>query len=66
MHGGFYDKFINLNNELKTCLTNYLSLDELRANFVALNGFPPEVQQTFITRVYGEESKNEAIPKSVI
>jgi hypothetical protein len=55
----FYDKFIDLNNKLKTCLTNYLSLEELRANIYALNGLPPEMQSTFINRVYGEESKQE-------
>jgi hypothetical protein len=54
----FWDKFNDLNRKLRTCLSNSLALEELRANIVALCNITPDLQITFINRIYGEESEN--------
>jgi hypothetical protein len=63
---GFWDKLNDLNSELKSCLSNSLVLEELRANLWALRFLPPEMQTTFINRIYGEESEKSRNKESEI
>jgi hypothetical protein len=55
---GFWLKFTDLNRKLVDCLSNSLALEELRANLFILSLLPPEIQATFINRIYGGESAN--------
>jgi hypothetical protein len=55
---GFWLKFTDLNRKLVDCLSNSLALEELRANLFILSILPPEIQATFINRIYGGESAN--------
>jgi hypothetical protein len=57
VHDGFWRSFNDLNSKLKTCLSNSLALEELRANIFALL-VAPRLQETFINLVYAEEREN--------
>jgi hypothetical protein len=56
-YDGFWDRFNDLNRKLRDCLSNSLALEELRANIFALMA-APNLQETFINRLYGEGREN--------